>query len=119
PTPIPYTTLFRSRVVHGGIASRVSHFHLLVGQQTARSVDGVHAVGFEQLGDAARQLLNDLVFTGQHGAHVHADFTHLDTVRFEVTLGFIIFVGRLQQGLGGNTAYVQASSTQNLLAGLV
>ncbi|MNP18380.1 hypothetical protein D3C76_1108630 [compost metagenome] len=78
-----------------------------------------HAVGLEQGGHAAGQVLDDGVLAANHRRDVDADALGFDAVDFEAFVSLMVLVGAVQQRLGRNAADVQAGAAQSGLAFLV
>ncbi|MNZ58411.1 hypothetical protein D3C78_764180 [compost metagenome] len=78
--------------------------------------EGGDAVGLEQSGDAAGQVLDDVGLALDHRRHVHGHAFHLDAVDLKGFLGFVVLVGAVQQRLGRDAAYVQAGTAESDLA---
>ncbi|MNE01767.1 hypothetical protein D3C80_942170 [compost metagenome] len=101
------------------LAVGTGDFHLLVGQQLAVAFQQGHAVGLEQGGDAAGQVLDDGVLAANHRRYVDADALGFDAVDFEAFVSLMVLVGAVQQRLRRNAADVQAGAAQSGLAILV
>src|SRR5690606_27468682 len=94
-------------------------FHFLAGQQFAVALQGGHAIGLEQAGNAAGQAFDDGGLATHHGWNVHGHVGSRDAVDRETILGFVEFPGAVQQRLGRNATYVQASTAEGQFALLV
>ena len=102
------------RFVGLGITVFVGNFDLAAGQQLAVAVNGSHAVGLEQTGDAAGQLLNDTSLAFLHFGDVDFNVFGHNTHGLVVVAGFLKLVSHLQQRLGRDTTHVQAGTAQHL-----
>ncbi|MNF82019.1 hypothetical protein D3C81_1641950 [compost metagenome] len=80
------------------------------------ALDRSNAVGLEQGGNAAGQVLDDASLAANHRSDVHFDFASRDTVNVEAFFRFLVFPGTVEQRLGRNAAHVQAGAAQGLLA---
>ncbi|MCY1533814.1 hypothetical protein D9M68_691620 [compost metagenome] len=78
--------------------------------------EGGHAVGLEQGGDAAGQVLDDVGLALDHRRNVDGDAFGFDAVDLKGFLGFVVLVGAVQQRLGRNAADVQAGAAESDLA---
>ena len=73
--------------------------------------DGVDLVLFEESGDAAGVLFDDLVFAGEHRRPVHLDVFHLKA-KFGGALEIVVQIGMMQKDLGRDAADVKAGAAQ-------
>src|SRR5690606_32730058 len=102
-----------------GLAVQAGDFNLLAGQQLAVAFQQGDAVGLEQAGDAAGQVLDDGVLARDHLRHIEGDALGLGAVHFEAFVGLMVLVGAVQQRLRRNAADVQAGAAEGDLAVLV
>ncbi|RMS13182.1 hypothetical protein ALP75_205409 [Pseudomonas syringae pv. actinidiae] len=91
----------------------------LARQQFAVALQGGHAVGFEQAGDAAGQAFDDGRLAADHGGHVDGPFGCRNAMHCETVLGFVEFPGAVEQCLGWNATHVQAGTAEGQFALLV
>ncbi len=73
---------------------------------------GFDVVLLEEVANPVGQILDDLVFAGEHRRKVERQAVEADSVLLESLLGEMIELARIEHGLAGDTAYVQAGSTQ-------
>ncbi|RMW19837.1 hypothetical protein ALO98_05348 [Pseudomonas syringae pv. tagetis] len=92
---------------------------LLASQQFAMALQGGHAIGFEQAGNAASQAFDDRRLAADHGRNVHAHFRCRDAMHAEAVFGFVEFPGAVKQCLGRNATNVQAGTAKGQFALLV
>ena len=82
------------------------------GEELSASLQPVNAVCFEELGDAAGELFDDVVFAGNHRGHIEGGSAGADTVCGAVVLDFFVEGGAFQQGFGRDAADVQAGTAE-------
>ncbi|MNJ24414.1 hypothetical protein D3C77_188320 [compost metagenome] len=99
----------------GGAVS-LGDFDFLASQQFAVALDRSNAVGLEQGGNAAGQVLDDASLAANHRGDVHFDFAGGDTVDVEALFGFLVLPGAVQQRLGRNATHVQAGTAEGQFA---
>src|SRR5690554_3254711 len=97
-----------------GVAVVVGHLNLAPCEQLAVAVDRRYAVGFEQAGDTASQVLNNAIFAFHHPGNVDAHVFGLNAEAFKVVAGFLKFVRYFEQRLGRDTTHVQTGTTKYL-----
>ena len=78
------------------------------------AVDRGDAIGLEQASNATGQLLNDTSLALHHLGNVDFHVLGQDAHRVVIVAGFLKLVSHFQQGLGRDTAYVQAGTTEHL-----
>jgi hypothetical protein len=90
--------------------------HRAVRQQLAEAVIRRDLVGLEQLHDAARELLHDLVLAADHRSDIDRRLLRRDAVVLERMFQVVELLGGIQQRLGGDAADVEAGAAQGGLA---
>ena len=101
---------------HLGLAVGASDFHLLAGQQLAVAFEQGHAIGLEQAGNTAGEVLDDGVLARHHGRNVDGHALGFDTMHGEAVFRFVVLPGAVQQRLGRNATDVQAGAAESDLA---
>src|SRR5581483_9277157 len=87
-------------------------FDLALAEQLAPTLQAGDLVGGEQRLHAGRELLADAVLALLHRGEIERDLAGLDAVHFELVLCAMEQLGRFEQGLGRNTARVQAGAAE-------
>ena len=82
------------------------------GEELSASLQPVDAVRFEELGDAAGELFDDVVFADNHRGHIEGGGAGADAVCGAVVLDFFVEGGAFQQGFGRDAADVQAGAAE-------
>lgn len=73
----------------------------------------------EQELDAARDLLDDGLLALDHLVDIDREVVHRDAEFVEIQHGFLELLGRCEQRLRRNAAYIQARAAEFRLAGMV
>ena len=96
----------------GRLAVGALDLDLARGNELGGAVDGGDAVLLEQPGDAAGEVLDDLVLALEHGAEVEFDLGQLDAELGGVVLGLGVELAGVEQGLAGDAADVEAGAAE-------
>mmetsp|Transcript_9723 Transcript_9723/g.13288 ORF Transcript_9723/g.13288 Transcript_9723/m.13288 type:complete len:250 (-) Transcript_9723:28-777(-) len=86
---------------------------IIVGLELAPSLDVVDGVLLHEVLDAASEAVDGGLLALHELAEVHRDLASVDTETLEVVLSLMELVCRVQEGLRGDAAHVEAGATES------